>query len=384
MSPAQEKTGASGPAKERREKFPKTVFDVLKALWLVTTRKNPKIHLKAVDMSCAFVVCDASVDDCPIVYVSDNFQNLTGYSSYDIVGQNCRFLQAPDGKVQAGIKREFVDNGAVFNLKKMLQERREVQQSLINYRKGGKPFLNLLTIIPIPWDTDEIRYFIGFQIDLVECPDAIAGSDFGGIAVNYKHSDIGQYIWNPLSPVSWEADYSQTLGGDVSTILQQSNAIGIAPEWHEQSLSARDSGYASLPIGGQKLQLQTAGKAPSAYVEGVDTGKRDPVSNEEYNTDDADSIYTMDPEASLPAKDAYISSLAEDLLSKSLLEWPDEGTLDSVCAALPRLLKTFAAKVGSSGSMQIYRDVMVFVRRYRRYGGHRSSILQLRPNPTKS
>lgn len=255
VSPAQEKLSSTGPtqartssvvtmpsasgvSKDLREKFiySKSGFDMLKALWLVASRKNPRIHLGAVDMSCAFVVCDVTMNDCPIIYVSDNFQNLTGYSSHDIVGQNCRFLQAPDGKVEAGAKREFVDNGAVFNLKKMVQERREVQQSLINYRKGGKPFLNLLTMIPIPWDTDEIRYFIGFQIDLVECPDAIAGSEFGGVAVNYKHSDIGQYIWTPPSSAFWEADNGQTLGvDDVSTILQQFNAKGIASDWHRQS-----------------------------------------------------------------------------------------------------------------------------------------------------
>merc|ERR1712169_22964 len=151
-----------GPQLEKENKtiYSKSGFDMLKALWLVATRKNPKIHIGAVDMSCAFVVCDVTMNDCPIIYVSDNFQNLTGYSRHDIVGQNCRFLQAPDGNVEAGTKREFVDEGAVYNLKKMIHEGREVQQSLINYRKGGKPFLNLLTMIPIPWDTDEIRYFI--------------------------------------------------------------------------------------------------------------------------------------------------------------------------------------------------------------------------------
>ncbi|KAJ4146847.1 hypothetical protein LMH87_001406 [Akanthomyces muscarius] len=88
-------------------------------------------------------------------------------------------------------------------------------------------------MIPIPWDTDEIRYFIGFQVDLVECPDAIAGSEFGGVAVNYKHSDIGQYIWTPPSSAFWEADNGQTLGvDDVSTILQQFNAKGIESDWH--------------------------------------------------------------------------------------------------------------------------------------------------------
>ncbi|KAG7135838.1 White collar 1 protein like [Verticillium longisporum] len=236
-------TPAAGPQTPRLDTKDKSVysksgFDMLKALWYVATRKNPEIHLGAVDMSCAFVVCDMSLNDCPIIYVSDNFQNLTGYSRHEIVGQNCRFLQAPDGAVEAGSKREFVDDAAVYNLKQKIHEGKEVQQSLINYRKGGKPFLNLLTMIPIPWDDpDEIRFFVGFQIDLVECPDAIASSqDAQGVQVNYMHSDIGQYIWTPPNAGQWEPENGQTLGvDDVSTLLQQFNPKGLVSDWHKQS-----------------------------------------------------------------------------------------------------------------------------------------------------
>jgi len=214
-------------------------FDMLRALYLVATRKDPQVHLGAVDMSCAFVVCDVTMNDCPIIYVSDNFQNLTGYHRAEIVGKNCRFLQAPDGNVEAGSKREFVDNGAVYNLKVKIAECKEVQQSLINYRKGGKPFLNLLTMIPIPWgaDREEIKYIIGFQIDLVECPDAIAASHGpGAVKVNYKQSELGQYIWTPPASSQWEPENGQTLGvDDVSTLLQQYNPKGAGSDWHKQS-----------------------------------------------------------------------------------------------------------------------------------------------------
>lgn len=220
-----------------KDVYSKSGFDMLRALWYVATRKNPTVEIGAVDMSCAFLVCDVTLNDCPIIYVSDNFQNLTGYNRHEIVGQNCRFLQSPDGRVEAGSKREFVDNDAVFKLKKAFDERREIQQSLINYRKGGKPFLNLLTMIPIPWETDEIRYYIGFQIDLVECPEAISGQETtGAMQVNYRHSDVGQHIWVPPSTTRWDRGGGRTLDADeVSSLVQLLDPRSSPSDWPRQS-----------------------------------------------------------------------------------------------------------------------------------------------------
>lgn len=266
--------GAGGEVKEKdKTVYSKSGFDMLRALWYVATRKNPRVSLGAVDMSCAFVVCDVCLNDCPIIYVSDNFQNLTGYNRHEIVGQNCRFLQAPDGKVEAGTKREFVANEAVYNLKQKIAEGAEVQQSLINYRKGGKPFLNLLTMIPIPWDNpNEIRYIIGFQIDLVECPDAISKNEGGGsVQVNYVHSDIGQYIWTAPPASHWEPEGGQTLGiDDVSTLLQQFNPTGVVSDWHKQSwdkmlLENTDDVVHVLSLKGLFLYLSPACKKVLEY-----------------------------------------------------------------------------------------------------------------------
>jgi PAS domain S-box-containing protein len=144
----------------------------------VANRPNPEINIGAVDMSCAFVVTDVHKFDNPIVYCSATFERLTGYTRHEILGRNCRFLQAPDGKLKAGARRKYVDENTAFYLKQQIAARAEAQTSLINYRKGGQSFTNLLTMIPIPYD-DERFYFVGFQVDLVEQPSAMLNRNQG-------------------------------------------------------------------------------------------------------------------------------------------------------------------------------------------------------------
>lgn len=136
-------------------------------------RPNPKINIGAVDLSCAFALCDLLREDHPIVYVSEAFERLTGYTQDEIVGRNCRFLQSPHGQIEAGTKRSFVDGQTVYRLRSTIHDRSEIQASIINYRKGGQPFMNLITMIPIQWNSEDYRFYVGFQVDLVEKPDAV-------------------------------------------------------------------------------------------------------------------------------------------------------------------------------------------------------------------
>ena len=171
--------GAQSITPQYKNAYSASGFDMLGVLMRVASRPKPQINIGAVDMSCAFVVCDVTQHDIPIVYCSDIFGRLTGYTKHEILGRNCRFLQAPDGKIQAGIKRKYVDDQSVWRIKKMITARQEMQISVINYRKGGQPFMNLLTMIPIAWDTDEIKFYVGFQVDLVEQPTSIINKNPG-------------------------------------------------------------------------------------------------------------------------------------------------------------------------------------------------------------
>ncbi|KAG7448421.1 uncharacterized protein BT62DRAFT_705415 [Guyanagaster necrorhizus] len=173
-------------------------FDILSVLARVATRPNPTVTLGPVDLASSFVVVDVRRHDHPIVYCSPTFCQLTGYPEREILGRNCRFLQSPDGRVRRGEQRQYTSNEAVAHLKKSLGADKECQTSIVNYRKGGGAFINLVTVIPIRGgvndahgDEDEVVYHVGFQVDLTEQPNAILEKlKDGSYIVNYPPSPM--------------------------------------------------------------------------------------------------------------------------------------------------------------------------------------------------
>nr|AML76463.1 putative LOV domain-containing protein [Argemone mexicana] len=102
-----------------------------------------------------FVVSDASRPDCPIIYASSGFFTMTGYASKEVVGRNCRFLQGPD-----------TDQNEVQKIRDCVKTGKSYCGRLLNYKKDGKPFWNLLTITPIKDETGKVIKFIGMQVEV--------------------------------------------------------------------------------------------------------------------------------------------------------------------------------------------------------------------------
>ncbi|KAG2209234.1 putative white-collar-1a protein [Mucor mucedo] len=185
----------TGPEAPLTGVYSSSGFDMVGVLSRLVNRPNPQINLGPIDMSCSFLVTDARQYDCPIVYCSPTFEHLTGYHANEIVGRNCRFLQAPDGQVTCGSRRTYTDNQAVYHLKAQMLQNKEHQASIINYRKGGQPFVNLITVIPITNENNEVAFFVGLQVDLVEQPNAILEKmKDGTYLVNYQQMNIPPYI----------------------------------------------------------------------------------------------------------------------------------------------------------------------------------------------
>ena len=73
--------------------------------------------------------------DNPIVFASDGFVSVTGYSRSEVVPRNCRFLQG-----------NYTDRNATRRLKASIEAREETVELLLNYKKSGEPFWNLLYV----------------------------------------------------------------------------------------------------------------------------------------------------------------------------------------------------------------------------------------------
>ncbi|VAI16364.1 unnamed protein product [Triticum turgidum subsp. durum] len=102
-----------------------------------------------------FVVSDASRPGHPIMYASAGFFNMTGYTSKEVVGRNCRFLQGSG-----------TDPAEIAKIRQALADGSNYCGRVLNYKKDGTAFWNLLTIAPIKDEDGRVLKFIGMQVEV--------------------------------------------------------------------------------------------------------------------------------------------------------------------------------------------------------------------------
>ncbi|XP_019424314.1 PREDICTED: phototropin-2-like isoform X1 [Lupinus angustifolius] len=121
----------------------------------VIPRVSQELKNALATLQQTFVVSDATKPDCPIMYASSGFFSMTGYSSKEIIGRNCRFLQGAD-----------TDTNEVAKIRDATRNGKSYCGRLLNYKKDGTPFWNLLTITPIKDDNGNTIKFIGMQVEV--------------------------------------------------------------------------------------------------------------------------------------------------------------------------------------------------------------------------
>jgi PAS domain S-box-containing protein len=106
-------------------------------------------------------ISDPDLPDNPIVYANEVFERMTGYSQEEIVGRNCRFLQADER-----------DQDALVALRRAMDKKEPVEVTLRNYRKDGTLFYNRLSVRPLLDPDGNVIYYLGVQYDATEQVEA--------------------------------------------------------------------------------------------------------------------------------------------------------------------------------------------------------------------
>nr|AML77533.1 putative LOV domain-containing protein [Acrosiphonia sp. BC-2016] len=125
-----------------------------------------------------FAVADATLPDCPLVYASDGFYEMTGYTRDEVLGHNCRFLQG-----------EGTDAVEVKKIRDAVKAGTSQSVRLLNYRKDGSPFWNLLTVTPVRAADGTLSKFVGVQVDVTSKTEGAAYTDAAGVPLLVKYND---------------------------------------------------------------------------------------------------------------------------------------------------------------------------------------------------
>ena len=107
------------------------------------------------------VVTAPRLPDHPMIAVNPAFEALTGYAAADIVGRNCRLLQG-----------EGTDPETPRRIGRCIADRQGCIEWIVNYRRDGSKFWNLLFISPVFTQDGRLLHFLGNQRDITHQPPA--------------------------------------------------------------------------------------------------------------------------------------------------------------------------------------------------------------------
>ena len=117
-----------------------------------------QLRLKAIEAANnGIAIADMTMPSQPIIYTNPAFERITGYTASEMLGMNCRLLQADD-RFQLEIAE----------LSQAIKEGRECKVLLRNYRKDGSLFWNDLSIAPVIDNDGRITHYVSSQNDVTD------------------------------------------------------------------------------------------------------------------------------------------------------------------------------------------------------------------------
>jgi len=109
----------------------------------------------------ALALAEAKGDNA-LVLVNQHFKTLTGYDDADVLGKNCRMLQQGSGGERAS------NEEARAKIHSFLSRPTSsvIRTPIVNFRKDGRPFVNLLFMSKLSSSSGDVQYIFASQFDI--------------------------------------------------------------------------------------------------------------------------------------------------------------------------------------------------------------------------
>lgn len=190
----------------------------------ITFRKDieENLNIKSEALQAAgngIIISDALQKDNPIIYFNPAFQELTGYSSEEILGKNCRFLQSDD-----------TDQDGITKLRKAVKKGKSCQVTLRNYKKNGTLFWNELYINPIKNREGLITHYIGIQNDITKRKNAEEERNYLTKIFDNSLNEIYVFDFKTLKFINVNYGAQKNLGYSIEE-LRNMTALDIKPNF---------------------------------------------------------------------------------------------------------------------------------------------------------
>ncbi|ASJ72442.1 chemotaxis protein CheB [Granulosicoccus antarcticus] len=117
-----------------------------------------KLYESAIEATDSGIsIADARHPDQPLIYVNEAFRNMTGYTSQEILGKNCRLLQGID-----------TSPAMVEKLHLAIEAQEPVRTVILNYDQHGQSFWNDLIVNPVSNAEGVVTHFVAVASNVTE------------------------------------------------------------------------------------------------------------------------------------------------------------------------------------------------------------------------
>ncbi|KAK3703386.1 hypothetical protein LTR37_014492 [Vermiconidia calcicola] len=240
----------------------------------ITGNSMPVMKDLIPNLAEVYCITDPSLPDNPIVYASEEFYNTTQYGRDYVIGRNCRFLQGPK-----------TSESTVGRMVEALTAGVELCETILNYRRDGSPFINLLMIAPLYDNKGGVRYFLGCQIDVSPLIEGGRGLDSFSRLLKHDRSESrygGKRVRDPTTLLGElgvmlndpEVDHvTYKLKGGAGSISGSNHGSGRSTPQKQQQKRPKNRRYISMDDGGDgrskalwpDASLGRSGRLPGVY-----------------------------------------------------------------------------------------------------------------------